>query len=56
MKKLLRSHIESFQKDRDRRREQARKQLTLICSDLGCSGLSSACPGDIDCSILKQII
>lgn len=31
-------------------------ELKDICKEIGCAGLSAACPGDEYCSILRRIL
>lgn len=34
---------------------EGKRQLTVLCVALGCSGLSQRCPGDPCCSILQKV-
>lgn len=34
---------------------EGKRQLTVLCVAIGCSGLSRRCPGDPCCSILQKI-
>ena len=47
--------LESAKREQARRREEARKLVAEVCYDLGCSGVSRACPADPNCNILRKI-
>ena len=37
-------------------REQAKKELSEICTMIGCSGMNKRCPGDPLCSIIRKVV
>ena len=32
-----------------------KSELSEVCTDIGCSGMSTDCPGDSKCSILRKL-
>ena len=39
----------------DQERADAKAELSQVCYELGCSKLSSACPGDPYCQIIRRL-
>lgn len=35
--------------------EEAIKEISEICIELGCSGLNDKCPGNVHCDIIQKI-
>jgi hypothetical protein len=35
--------------------KEGKRQLSILCNAIGCSGLSTECPGNPKCGILRKI-